>query len=93
MKIMTPTNSERCEPNGKMKIGGGAIVTEGGISASSIGGGCGMGNCSCSPGHWVLIMQPRDEKTERVKSVLIRFDDRAELEAFRKSISEIEVAP
>lgn len=52
---------EGVNKDGTMKDEPGAIYTEGHISLSAPGGGCGLGSCNCSPGHWISVSLPRTE--------------------------------
>lgn len=72
-------------PNGTFTDGRlGAIKTAGGVTMSDISGGCGMGNCNCSPGHWICITQPL--KNGIVEGVTIYFNNRRELEIYTQTI-------
>jgi len=62
---------------------GGAVITTGAIRRSHPDGGCGTGNCSCSPGHWVSIIEPRTEDGI-VKATKIHFESREEMEEYLK---------
>lgn len=48
-------------PNGDCKDGG-AVYVKRVVYTSAPKGGCGLGSCNCSPGHWLLIGKPRTSK-------------------------------
>lgn len=54
------------------------IMLDGGIVRSHPSGGCGLNGCTCSPGHWITVLEPcRDGK---VRGTRFTFDSRSELE-------------
>jgi len=72
---------ENINPDGTFPDRPGAVVTQGTFIMSAENGGCGIGNCNCSPGHWIC-------KTERrtadgvVNVTNIKFDDKAEMDLY-----------
>jgi len=81
MRIEKFVNTNVAE-DGKTQ-GGGAVVVNGGIHTSAPEGGCGSGNCNCSPGHWITIIMPRtiDGKVECIR---VQFDSKAEKDKYLK---------
>lgn len=63
--------------NGTLKSGG-SIYVEGTIQSSDPKGGCGLGECNCSEGHWLSIVMPRT-KSGSVRGLLVTFKDRKEM--------------
>lgn len=57
---------------------GGAIHVEGTIQYSDPKGGCGLGECNCSEGHWLSIVMPRT-KSGSVRGLLVTFKNRKEM--------------
>jgi hypothetical protein len=55
----------------------GSIHTEGHISISHPKGGCGLGGCNCSPGHWISAALPLDNGI--VRGMRLQFKSRKQL--------------
>lgn len=71
-------------PNGTFSDHAGAVQVNGSIRTSNLNnpeGGCNQRNCNCSPGHWVAIVLPRNNKNE-VNGVTIYFKNQNELKQF-----------
>ena len=51
---------------------------EGKIVVSHPKGGCGMGHCNCSPGHWISMIEPIQDG--EIKITKFVFDSREELD-------------
>lgn len=78
MKI-THFSTTGVAPDGLVE-GGGSVNVDGGTRYSALEGGCGMGRCNCSPGHWLSVINPRTPDGV-VSGYTAHFDSRAELEA------------
>ena len=57
MKFSTFIN-KNVRKNGTLKSGG-SVYVEGSIQLSDTKGGCGLGECNCSEGHWLSIVMTR----------------------------------
>ena len=57
----------------------GAVGVEPAVKISSDNGGCGLENCHCSDGHWLMINYGRNEKDETVSGVTVWFDNWGEM--------------
>jgi hypothetical protein len=68
---------KQVKPNGGCKDGG-AVHTEGHLQISHPKGGCGLGRCNCSPGHWIAVSMPRTDSGV-VKGITFTFNSRTEL--------------
>jgi hypothetical protein len=80
------------KPDGTFYKELGAVRVKAAITMSAPHGGCGMGHCNCSPGHWVLLGHPRDAKTKTVKGETLYFHDRKDLLTFTKKYNLKETA-
>jgi hypothetical protein len=70
---------EGVNKDGTMKDGSaGAVYADGHISVSAPCGGCDLGECNCSPGHWIAVSLPRS-KDGLVIGVTFTFKSRTEL--------------
>ena len=71
------------EPSGTLKNElGAAVYVDGFVSMSHENGGCGFSDCSCSPGYWLSIVEPRDPKTKTVSGLKVTFDNEIEMTNF-----------
>jgi hypothetical protein len=66
-------------PNGTFDDQSGAVNVTGGIIMSQENGGCGLGTCHCSDGHWITISMPRTEGGI-VEVMSVHFDNAAEMQ-------------
>lgn len=62
----------------------GSVHTTPGIRMSPDEGGCGIDNCNCSKGHWLMIGFGRDAETQTVSGVTVWFDNYDEMQSFLK---------
>ncbi len=76
MKFSTFIN-KNVRKDGTLKSGG-AVHVEGTIQSSDPKGGCGLGKCNCSEGHWLSIVMPRT-KSGTVRGIMVTFKDRKEM--------------
>lgn len=65
------------KPNGDCTDGGNVYVKRV-VSTSAPKGGCGLGSCNCSPGHWLLMGKPRTSKGV-VEGKTMYFSSRSDL--------------
>ena len=63
------------------------LNTHKGITYSAERGGCGMRNCSCSPGHWICVSTGVD-KQFILNGMTINFDNKDEMDEFIKSFKD-----
>ena len=74
---------ENVEDDGKLGSGDGEVITESSIRISD-GCGCGEPSCHCSEGYWISISLPRDPISKRVEVVIVKFDNKEEMDRFFK---------
>ncbi len=58
----------------------GGVGVEPSIKFSPDEGGCGLENCKCSDGHWLMINFGRDDKNETVNGITVWFDNWGEMQ-------------
>jgi len=71
---------DNVNPDGTFQFGDGAVVVDGELSFSSMGGGCNFDNCKCSEGHWICIPEPYKDGV--VRGVTLYFPNEAKLIQF-----------
>jgi hypothetical protein len=74
---------ENVNPDGTLADRPGAVVTQGTFIMSAKNGGCGFGNCNCSPGHWICKTEPRTADGV-VNVTTFKFDDKDEMDDYLK---------
>jgi hypothetical protein len=83
MRIRVKIHETECDAQGKVK-GGGAVSPDLGLTRSVAGGGCGLRDCNCSPGHWITIGLPIDRGVKQ--AVQFIFESQADRDRFAEVI-------
>ncbi len=81
MKIEHWTH-KNVKPDGTFFNEAGAIDITPGLRMSDDDGGCGLENCKCSEGHWLMVGFGYNAEERTVSGITVHFENYGEMQLF-----------